>query len=988
MRLRSLSTLVIAGVVACVGSVVTPANALPGTVTRQSPAPQAVPPSDGSVPRAPGAHVPTTQAQVPDPDRQLGPSWRKSDDVLVTGVGDNTGFHVYVARERDAFRWSLLATLSLPGWDSGPWTGYTCVTGSGRYAVAVYAPSYAVNRPALLQAGAFAAVVDVTTGRVTPVRSEGVALEYFSPACGASDEVLLTRSLGEDEQQTDLVHVDATSGRVLRTTRVDAQVTTPAPTPDGDYGIAHGKLVRIDDHGRLQPLATPAGRAIAVHASGSGGIDMLSLRGNRTIAERWAAGRLTRIGDAPADRLQLFGMRGGRNALVGKVDTLSTASAPELVAIPADRHVMAISTDGHLLAEEVIPRQLVNQVKQGPGAAREVKGGTVGVTVVATHSGARTTAEVTANDTASPSGVAPAAEPPNLDTPMCAVPRNDPTRQALQPTAQMVEWAADLAVHGSLTISRPANYLHTGEPSYTPQGMFPSHSLVGGGTVPAQLLMAIFAQESNFRQATFHGRPGDGANPLIANYYGTINNDLNSYDYNLSDCGYGIGQVTDGMGAFDVTRTAAQQVAIATDYAANIAAALQILQDKWNQIASSGLFVNNGDPRYIENWFLAAWAYNSGFHEKPVGGGNWGVGWFNNPANPRYPATRHPFLRDSLNDASHPADWPYEEKVMGWAETPQRTYFSQPSYPTPNFGVDANSLLSLPTSLATFCEPDVNNCDINTTPDPCPSEDDSCWWHQSTAWVDSCQNLCATESLTYVAGAPEPPMVAQYTPDCDVLTGAIVVDDLPDSSLNVVGCPGHTSGGKFTLRTGDGTNPTATLGQIDLHQLGAAYGGHMYFTHVYNSNDLNHLVSGTWIPDGIPTGGEIYDILAHMPDHGGDTTVARYRIDTGTGSFTASSTISQETDGVNEWVAVGQFTLHPGARVQLRNDLGGTGTIDIAFDALAFIPLGPALAETAQHSRMVTPASYNPQLPALPPASRRSARTATRRRAARSRRSS
>ena len=51
---------------------------------------------------------------------------------------------------------------------------------------------------------------------------------------------------------------------------------------------------------------------------------------------------------------------------------------------------------------------------------------------------------------------------------------------------------------------------------------------------------------------------------------------------------------------------------VAVDYQENIAAGLQILETTWNQLYSAGIIANNGDPRYLENWYFAAWAYNSG----------------------------------------------------------------------------------------------------------------------------------------------------------------------------------------------------------------------------------------------------------------------------------------------------------------------------------------------------------------------------------------
>ncbi|MEU6537857.1 hypothetical protein [Streptomyces sp. NPDC047000] len=49
----------------------------------------------------------------------------------------------------------------------------------------------------------------------------------------------------------------------------------------------------------------------------------------------------------------------------------------------------------------------------------------------------------------------------------CIGERNDPKRQAIQPSANMVEWAVDQAVHGDLTTTRPANRHDTGLPGFS-----------------------------------------------------------------------------------------------------------------------------------------------------------------------------------------------------------------------------------------------------------------------------------------------------------------------------------------------------------------------------------------------------------------------------------------------------------------------------------------------------------------------------------------
>jgi hypothetical protein len=283
---------------------------------------------------------------VAGPDKNLGPQWRRSSDVLVTGVGDTDGFHLNVAREKDSFGWSTLATLNAGMADVGAWTGYVCVTGSGRYAAVVYAPAMAVNKPALITAGAFAAVVDTTTGEARQVASH-VQLAYFNPSCGPSDRVLFTRSIGIDQQQTDLISVDATGATATSSRRVNAQLTTPMPAPDGDYGIAHGALVRVDQAGRLTTVATPGGQPFAVRATSHGAIDLLTVQRQgteeRSVAQRFAVGKLTRIGDAPRTRLDLFSLSGGRDVLVGELRGINSGKFAELSSVSSDRNPRAVS---------------------------------------------------------------------------------------------------------------------------------------------------------------------------------------------------------------------------------------------------------------------------------------------------------------------------------------------------------------------------------------------------------------------------------------------------------------------------------------------------------------------------------------------------------------------------------------------------------------------------------------------------------------------
>ncbi|WP_127501686.1 hypothetical protein [Actinoplanes solisilvae] len=941
---------------------------------------------------------------VIDPAKALGGDYRQSSDVLVHGVADVNGYHIMVAREKDAYAWTTLATLGTRLTDLGAVTGYTCVTGSGKYAVAVYAPAMAVNKPAMVKAGGFAAVVEVATGKVTQVASR-VELAYYNPACGPTDRVLLTRSLGQHDEQTELIAVDAAAGKVLSTRKIDAQVTAPTAGPKGDYGIVRGDLARLDSAGKVHRVATLDGPAFAVRSTGSGAIDVLTAEDAKAVAQRFDAGVLTKLGSGPRTGLALLGLSGGRNALVGEVSGVNVEGKARLTKLASSEQVRAVSSEGHLLLNRAQSRQLTARVGKLSVAHDPITATDVDVEVRTVGSGRSATGTIAVatvdTDTRAQAATATAAARGNAlgsatktattagwedpgggyfpdpgETPGCSVGRNSLNVQVPQPSYNQVEWAVDLAVHSGLTIRRPKNYLNTRMEEYGIQGIGYWPLAAGAiGKIPSQLVLAILAQETNLAQASWRAVPGDAGNPLVGDYYGDGDGVVPVIDWKKSDCGYGIGQVTDGMRSSDtgVKVTIMEQVAIATDYAANIAASLDILVQKWNQLQAIDMHINNNDPNYIENWYLAVWGYNSGIYN-PTGGTNpYGVGWFNNPANPRYPANRLPFLRGSLDDASHPGDWPYQEKIMGWAERPQWHWVDglpAQKYLGPTYGSTNADVFQLelpydqsPTYLH-FCNGLWQTCKGSNFPNPCPANDSTCWWHGSTGWAD-CVVSCATERVVYRPGDPEPAVEPSYPRNCTRFSRpsgktVFMVDDLSDGTENVLGCPGDTQGGKFTIRAGAPTGDVPTYnmatgsttymvayskyGQWDLHQLGAGYQGHMWFTHA-DQPDLAPIrkVVGTWTPN-LTSAGK-YDILVNLPSHGGTWNRAEYLFYDGADSLTPAATpcvINQDTTE-DKWVYLGTRTLKPGARVQLHNMYeGADGSVNIAYDAVAFVEAGSA----------------------------------------------
>ena len=134
------------------------------------------------------------------------------------------------------------------------------------------------------------------------------------------------------------------------------------------------------------------------------------------------------------------------------------------------------------------------------------------------------------------------------------------------------------------------------------------------------------------------------------------------------DCGYGIGQITTGMGhlsappALDVRVPSARQAIIGTHPVFNIAEGVRILADKWNGAPNYRPIAGQGDPAALEDWYYAIWSYN-------------GFAFVNHPLNPSLDP-----LRGSVWNCSDPnapgygfyqwGDYTYPEKVYGCMRYP------------------------------------------------------------------------------------------------------------------------------------------------------------------------------------------------------------------------------------------------------------------------------------------------------------------------------
>lgn len=951
---------------------------------------------------AAAAAADTSQVAPADREKVLGKGWKASTDRAWTTTGDATGFHVLVADQKTGYGWRTAATLAEPGFDADMWIGNACVTGSGKRAVVAYAPRTFTNKPELMARGAFTAVVDLDTGAVTKLERQA-SLAYFSPGCGTGESAVLTQAGGDSKNQTRLLTVDAAAAKVSRTTELAGQVTSAIPVGNDIVAADSARLTRIDAQGRRTPLANTGQVPFGLKADAEGGLVYLDRpAGSKDKGEvkRITAADITRgnadktkpaiLARGALTRMDVTGSASGTIVITG--ETQGADPLPKTVQrrpdVPKDSQV---TTRAKGLVTKVAVAGQSDPRKQDGLSAHSQK---ISLRVLATGKSTEFTVTPTLPADKAAAGTAPSpalpAEPQSGSSrvaPMaagslaeeeryCAVPRNDPAKQAMQPKPRQVEWAVDQIVNGTLdkNVSRPANWKNLGMAAYQPQTLFPRLGLHGGGRIPAQVLLGITAQESNMWQASRVVVPGVTGNPLIGNYYGIKyaadgqQNDPWGINWDEADCGYGVSQITDGMRLHGrekpgevATLTTLQQEAAALDYTANIAAGQRVLADKWNSTNQDGLIVNNGDPKYIENWFFALWAYNSGYYPKAAAannGGLWGVGFTNNPANPLWKANRTPFLEgpagtDDYSQAAHPQDWPYQEKVIGWAARPLEAMES-PGKMVSGFRAAwwTNSALrsSAKPAESLFCTT-ANNCDPskigpNDKNEPglgaCNREDLKCWWNQPVTWKDCTNAECGNELMRFNDTYKEEADGTAYPPNCTTQglpANALVVDDVPDGTpIHRPGCSQpKANSGTFSL---DFATPSA---KIDFQQLGAGYSGNFWFAHTRKDDATGQRMkaTGTWTLNQALNGAA--KVMVHMPDHGAHTLNAKYEVTTAKG--VRSRTIGQKGN-INRWVSIGAFYFDNVPTIKLSSIApDGTGDADIAFDAIAVVPINAKYEE-------------------------------------------
>lgn len=927
-------------------------------------------------PDAPGtmkAKPPVEPPVVPAEKRQelLGQGWQQSGDRLWTTSGDGTGFHVLVAEAKTGYSWRTVATLGTKSVETDKWIGNACVTGDGNKAVVVYAPRTFTNKDQLFSRGGLTAVVDLVSGEVKhlPVKT---TLAYFNPGCGTGDTVALTQSGDEDRGKTRLLTVDTKSAQLSEPTDLDGQLTSAVPYGDGFAVASIGGVLKVGRDGAKKRLSQTKGTPSFLRPDAENGVVYVAPEDTTKVSiQRATAGvgaKVTTLATGKAGELAVASGTAGKVFITGKAAKVE--ALPQFVR-KLDVGVRAeVSTNGETAITEHLPTR---SAVQGEPQAWHLKtkslktGKEVGFTVDAT------------------AALKPREVEPGYT---CAIPRNDTSIQTYQPKPKQAEWAANMAVKNHLRITRPANWNGLGMPSYSPQSVFPPLSMVntnGNGKVPAQILLGIMGQESNMWQASRHALPGEFANPLIGNYYGLPIYDANpdndwDVDFADADCGYGITQLTDGMRRTDPDPLSYSKKAVATDYAVNIAAGLQKVQEKWNQVQNAGMRVHDNDFSNIENWFLAVWAYNSGFYAPGERDPNaWGLGWFNNPANPKYNPNRGSFGEDP-RDFATPQNWPYPEKVMGFAANPP-SGFEDENTEVPFFrpatwngldgpagipGTAANNRRNVKPDRWTFCNAS-NNCvkdgqytpnkpDNPNTPEdestigeptgPCAHQDASgyydlrCWWHTSASWKeDNCNRTCGFEFIRYDYPdfAAEPAGGISYPSTCNLSnlpnpTTSLIVEH-PAPSLRDPNCARPASSGAMSFRT-DG-RPAA---MVDLHQIGSGLGGHMWQTTVKSNSptDQKAAITAEWQLNKMLKGK--VTVWAFIPKHGtGKAKQAQYKVETAGGVQTA--TVDQSLYSGNTWAMVGTFVFNNVPKVSLSSITpnGGPANNEImVFDALAF----------------------------------------------------
>ena len=217
---------------------------------------------------------------------------RRSADVLITGFGDASGYHLDVARAYDDYQWHQVALLSPGSISADAWSGFQCLSGDGRYAAVAIMPTLSANDPALEAHGAFGYVVDLTTGAVRAALSD-VASTYHSPGCGSGDRAVFVAYPDANERSTDVSIVDMASGAVtFFSGSQSGELSSVVPERGGVVAALGSRLLRLrfQTWGRPVVIAKAAGLIYDVRAADGGAVDYLTTTLGARVARAGAIG--------------------------------------------------------------------------------------------------------------------------------------------------------------------------------------------------------------------------------------------------------------------------------------------------------------------------------------------------------------------------------------------------------------------------------------------------------------------------------------------------------------------------------------------------------------------------------------------------------------------------------------------------------------------------------------------------------------------------
>ncbi len=176
--------------------------------------------------------------------------------------------------------------------------------------------------------------------------------------------------------------------------------------------------------------------------------------------------------------------------------------------------------------------------------------------------------------------------------------------------------------------------------------------------VPPSLFKAIGWIESGWSNGTKQV-PYGGVGPLIVS----------------GDCGYGVAQITSGMGQFggdalEPGVPSARQALIGTNMLYNLSEGIRILAGKWNIAPELRPIAGNGNPAMLEDWYYAIWGYN-------------GFAFSNHPLNPNLDPLRGGSTATTLYHCYDPSapgygtgygpgNYTYAERVYGCLRSPPK----------------------------------------------------------------------------------------------------------------------------------------------------------------------------------------------------------------------------------------------------------------------------------------------------------------------------